>query len=238
MITVTSRYRGPARSGNGGYTCGLVAEALRQATGTTPVTVTLVAPPPLDTPMEVVVDGGGLRVVCHGAVVAEAVPGAFTGEAPGPVDGTVAAQSATRYAGLREHPFPGCFTCGPHRQPGDGLRLFPGPVADGVVAAAWVVRPEFADGSMVGAPVAWAALDCPGGWSVDLIGRPMVLGRMTGRVETVPAVGERCVVVGRCRGVQGRKAFTDSALYDTDGRLLARAEATWIAVDPEVFNAL
>jgi hypothetical protein len=57
-------------------------------------------------------------------------------------------------------------------------------------------------------------------------------------VDAVPAVGERCVVVGHARGQDGRKAFTDSALYDSSGALLAQAEATWIAVDPAVINAL
>ena len=31
--------------------------------------------------------------------------------------------------GLTSHPFPTCFACGTDREPGDGLRIFPGPVA-------------------------------------------------------------------------------------------------------------
>ena len=31
-------------------------------------------------------------------------------------------------------------------------------------------------------PLVWAALDCPGGWSAGIAGRPMVLGTMTARV--------------------------------------------------------
>lgn len=238
MITVTSRYRGPARSGNGGYTCGLLADALREATGTITATVTLLMPPPLDVPMEVRPDGDGVQLVYDGTVVAEAAPGELTRDVPGPVDHDVAAEAAARYPGLRDHPFPGCFTCGPERRPGDGLRLFPGPVAQEVVAAAWTVPAEFTVEGSVTVPVVWAALDCPGGWSVDIIGRPMVLGRMTGRVEVLPAEGQRCVVVGRCRGQHGRKTFTDSALYDADGQLLARAEATWLTVDPATFEGL
>jgi hypothetical protein len=78
----------------------------------------------------------------------------------------------------------------------------------------------------------WAALDCPGGWSADLVGRPMVLGRMTAAVDVRPAPGEPCVVVGRWLGEDGRKTFTASSAYDGEGRVLGRAQATWIAVDP------
>ena len=34
------------------------------------------------------------------------------------------------YAGLVSHPFPTCFSCGVGRDPGDGLRIFPGRVSD------------------------------------------------------------------------------------------------------------
>ena len=38
--------------------------------------------------------------------------------------------------------------------------------------------------------VAWAALDCVGGWAGDLEERPMVLGRMTARVDALPEIGD------------------------------------------------
>ncbi|HEY3542877.1 MAG TPA: ASCH domain-containing protein, partial [Gaiellaceae bacterium] len=49
-LVIAARYRGPARSGNGGYTCGLVAGLL----GGSDVEVTLRAPPPLDRPLRIV----------------------------------------------------------------------------------------------------------------------------------------------------------------------------------------
>ena len=64
----------------------------------------------------------------------------------------------------------------------------------------------------------------------------MVLGRMTARVDDLPVVGEPHVVVGEDRGQDGRKTFTASTLYDADGRVVATAEHTWIAVDPELFG--
>ena len=63
-----------------------------------------------------------------------------------------------------------------------------------------------------------------------------MLGPDDGRVRPV-AVGldEPYVVVGALLVSEGRKTFTCTALYDTDGDRLARAEHTWIAVDPARF---
>jgi hypothetical protein len=58
----------------------------------------------------------------------------------------------------------------------------------------------------------------------------MVLGRMTVAVDAVPLPGEPCVVLGRRLGDEGRKTFTASTVYDSDGRVLGRAEAVWIAL--------
>jgi hypothetical protein len=167
---------------------------------------------------------------------------------------TVARDAEASYPGLLHHPFPTCFACGVGREPHDGLRIFPGRVADapgGIgpdgqrVAASWVPDPsvaedfhEYADAvPRASLPVTWSALDCVGGWAGDLEERPMVLGRMTARIDALPVIGEAHVVVGQRRGVDGRKTFTAATLYDADDRIVARAEHTWIAVDPATFNA-
>jgi hypothetical protein len=90
--------------------------------------------------------------------------------------------------------------------------------------------------AVVSLATAWAALDCVGGWSTDLRGRPMVLGQIAARVDALPVVGEPHGVVGQERGTHGRKTFTASTLYDADGRVVARARHTWIAVDPAAFG--
>jgi hypothetical protein len=199
--------------------------------------VTLRRPPPLATPLSLRADdddpaGATLRCELDGTVVAEVTVGHFEAHAPDAVPYDVAAAAEHGYAGAVDHPFPTCFACGPDREPGDGLRLFPGPVPDrdGTVAAVWKAPSE------VGIPVVWAALDCPGGWSVLGPGRPMVLGRMTAEVFATPVGGGDYVVVGQSRGVDGRKAYTSSALFDHSGGLLARAEATWIQIDPAAVN--
>jgi hypothetical protein len=84
--------------------------------------------------------------------------------------------------------------------------------------------------------VAWAALDCVGGWAGDLTERMMVLAQITARVHTLPLIGEEHVVVGEARGREGRKTWTASSVYDADGRVLAVAEHLWIAVDAAAFR--
>jgi hypothetical protein len=243
-LTIEHRYRGPARSGNGGYTAGSLAARVPDAAGHA-VEVTLRMPPPLDTPLEVAVDGATTRLLDGDAVVAEARLVADELVAVEAVAPDVAAEAMASYAGLRKHPFPGCFACGPDREPGDGLQIFPGPVpgADDTVASLWVPHAAFAErGDLVdgvehvSAAVTWAALDCVGGWSEDLEGRPMVLGRMTARLDALPVVGEPHVVVGRRLGADGRKSFTASTLFDADGRVVATARHVWVAVDPATFN--
>ena len=51
-------------------------------------------------------------------------------------------------------------------------------------------------------------------------------------------MGEQCVITGRLDTVDERRSSTSTALYGSDGDLLARAEAIWVRVDPEVFNRL
>ncbi|MDP9317991.1 MAG: hypothetical protein M3O94_02725 [Actinomycetota bacterium] len=245
-ITVNHRFRGPATSGNGGYTAGrLAACVLRDGLGedvSTPVTVTLRRPPPLDEAMEArpgSTDADKDVEMWYGdQLVASASPGTFSSGAVDPVDFGSATAARSAYQGDTEHPFPGCFVCGPARHPGDGMRLMPGLIDTGRTACIWVPDPSLVTGddrSVVGVEFGWAALDCPGGWTSDLERRPMVLGRMTAHCVSPPRVGRPHVVVGRLLGEEGRKTFTATSLYD-DGQLVGRAEHTWIAVDPAAFN--
>ena len=63
----------------------------------------------------------------------------------------------------------------------------------------------------------------------------MVLAGMTAHVDTLPVIGEEHVLVGLACGREGRKTFTASTLYDADGRVVARAEHVWVAIDPTAF---
>ena len=259
QLRVPARFNGPPGSANGGYVGGLLALARRAARspGATPpeggaTTVTLREPPPLQVGIDLALDGDVLVATLGGALIATAGPGLMRRDPVAPVPVEVARAAEERYAGLAVHPFPACFVCGPARPAGDGMGLRPGRVGagpDAPVACTWtpvddlrsrVIAGEGTVGA--GAAVAgaaagaaaealvWAALDCPSGWAGDLENRPMVLGTFTACVDALPQAGETVVIVAAPLGGEGRKAFTASTAYDSDGRMLARAEATWIAL--------
>lgn len=250
-LLVPGRFNGPRASGNGGWTAGALAGRLAgvpadHAAPWPPVRVTLRKPPPLDVPLPVV-DGAATDADGEVVAVAEVVDREL--EPVAAVDAAAATTASASYAGLTHHPFPGCFVCGTARE--DGLRIFPGRVGEDAggrvrVAAPWTPDPSCAedwheyvdDHRRAALAITWAALDCVGGWTSDLEERPLVLGRMTARVDTLPVVGEPHVVVGGARGSEGRKTNTSSTLYDPDGRVVAVAEHVWIAVDPAAFNRL
>ncbi|MEU8657725.1 hypothetical protein [Actinoplanes philippinensis] len=220
-MRIPARFNGPPGSGNGGWCAGLFATAAGARVGGPPVRVTLRVPPPLDTGL--LLDGGVVRA--GGVLVAEVDDEADTGVPVPAVPLAEASAAARDYPGFATHPFPGCFVCGPDRAPGDGLRIFPGPLPGGRTAAPWTVPGDVAAETM------WAALDCPGGWTaISDAGRPFVLGRITATVAALPLPGDECVVVGALAGVDGRKALVDSSVYGPDGRHLAQARATWLAL--------
>jgi hypothetical protein len=227
-LAIAKRFCGPPTSANGGYFCGLVASLSPDN-----VTVRLMKPPPLDTPLDAQIQPDGGIVVHNGTeVIAQArraEPLAI--ETPVPPSYLEALDASVRYPGFTEHPFPTCFVCGPQRSRGDGLRVFAGPVnGRQVFAAPWVpdasldrgdgkVRPEFM----------WAAMDCPGCFAANKTGRgTWLLGEFTAHVDRCVHVEEPCRVVAWHIGSSGRKHEAGTALFDEDGELCGRAKAVWI----------
>jgi hypothetical protein len=147
-----------------------------------------------------------------------------------------------------EHLLPTCFVCGPARAKGDGLRIFAGPLvrqsrnASAVLAATWTPDPTLAaEDGFVAPEFLWSALDCPTGYASAYHGEsssfdqtPILLGRMSARIETRPRPGERCVIAAWEVGRDGRKRVAEAAAYGEGGALLAVARSTWIAVDRQV----
>ena len=240
MLRIAPRFRGPAQSGNGGYVAGLVGTALAAvAAPDTAPRVRLLVPPPMETDLELSVESAHATLTDGASEVAvgEAVDAETLADATiDPVAPDEALAAEAKYRGLVGHPFPGCFVCGPENA--EGLQLRPGPVGDGRTACTWHPAKDLtgSDG-LVDSVFLWAALDCPSGWAIDLEGRPSVLGQMSACVDARPHPGEPCVVMGRILAEDGRKTHTASTLYDSDGRVLARARQTWFLVDPATFNA-
>ena len=224
---IERRFRGPPQSGNGGYSCGVLAEGVSGV-----ATVTLRLPPPLDRPLTLSGDGEQSRLTDGENIVGEATRSTLDLEVPEAPGLDVAVEAARRYAGFETHPFPGCFVCGPERAPGDGLRIFPGRVGTSdVVAAPWTPDESLrgADGT-VDRRYVWAALDCPSYFGLPTA--PLaLLGRLTASIEALPEVGEPLVAIGWPIEVEGRKSFAGSALANREGEILARAAATWIEID-------
>ncbi|MEH1168587.1 hypothetical protein V6V47_24700 [Micromonospora sp. CPCC 205539] len=214
-MRIESRYNGPSGSGNGGWSAGVFASA---AGGSGPVEVTLRRPPPLETALTLT--DGEVRDPA-GELVAEVRPAGAVDAVVPPVDRATAVEAATRYPGFVEHPYPECFVCGPSRA--DGLRIFPGPLPDGRTAAPFRAPEQVTEATV------WAALDCPGGWTVLAAGRPYLLGRIAALLTALPAPDDECVVTGALIRLDGRKALVHTSLYGPDGALLGAARATWIA---------
>ncbi len=224
-IVIPHRFRGPAESGNGGYVCGRLAAFVEADV----VEVTLRQPPPLDRQLVVVREQGRARLFDSELLVAEAVAADLDLEEPAAVSWADAVSASAGYVGFQEHAFPECFVCGPAREPGDGLRVFAGPVggAEGVVAASWIA-------SEVSPEIAWAAIDCPGAFAVGVSARgETVLGRMTAHVVALPAEGECCVSIGWPLGEDGRKLYAGTAVFSEAGDVLALARQTWIVPRPD-----
>ncbi len=190
------------------------------------------APPPLEKPLDIwSIDGETLVLKDRDQEIAAATPAGLEMEIPGPVTYAAAQKAAQGYAGYRYHPFPRCFVCGPQRVAGDGLCIFPGKVADSQkVAAPWIPGADLSTGGETIEPeYVWAALDCAGAFAAG-IGpeKTLVLGQFTGAVKQPPKFGEHCVVMGWLIGIDGRKHYSGTAVYNARGELCGLGRAVWI----------
>jgi hypothetical protein len=226
-VTVPSRFNGPPSSGNGGYSCGVLAAAVDG-----PATVSLRRPVPLDQALALRHEGDG-KVCAFAAdeLIAEAVPTApLSAWEAGSVGLDEARTARERYAAPPAGEFGHCFVCGRSRH--DGFEIFTGPAQDGepldggLVASPWT-PPAWAaeeDGAVLSEFV-WAALDCPGYFALH--GADMTIAYLARQqVEILAPIrtGVEYVVVGRPLERSGRKGLAATAVLDPDGTVLAHAE--------------
>lgn len=227
-IHIAQRFNGPPGSANGGYVCGCLAE---QAGGPC-VEIRLMAPPPLETNLPLRRDNGELFALHGDHPVARArdaaLPAMTVPAAPSLAEAREAEKS---FVGFTEHAFPGCYVCGPDRD--DGLRLFPGWLRDKrAVACPWTPAQALNDGhGRVSLPQLYAALDCPGSFSLQRDpGNWVVLGSFTVQVDDAPRLGEPHVIIGWPEGRDGRKLFAGTAVFNQQGHCLAKAHAVWVQI--------
>lgn len=183
------RFCGPPGMANGGFACGSIAALHGGA-----AEVTLRLPLPLERPLAARHDGHGALLVRDGdTLLAEshsAAPVELAAQAVS-LDEARAVAGRSRY--YTDPVFPACFVCGMDRRPGDGGRIFPGPVSGRALwAAPWTPDPSVASSDRSIRPeVIWAALDCPSGLAAaeasglaqDTV---ILLGRMTVSLAGLP----------------------------------------------------
>jgi len=232
-LEIAPRFRGPPGTANGGYLAGRLAHGLAG-----PVEVTLRAPTPLATKLDVVErDDGSRALYLAGAELARAAAASLElALRPAPPAAAVA-ESAGNCRAMRTHPFPECFVCGPDRARGDGLRIFPGVVAGSdAVAALWTPDASLCDARGRVAPeFVWAALDSPSAFPLleseaSRALEPMVLGRICVALDGELRAGETASLVAWPIAQEGRRGTAGAALFRANGEPIARARATWISL--------
>lgn len=232
-LVIPDRFCGPPGSANGGYVAGLLLEFMDVSTAE----VRLSAPPRLNDPLHVSVGRDQVTLMDGATPVATARPSTMPDQRlPDlPAPDTVSAASA-RFTGFEHHGYPGCYVCGPERKPGDGLRIFAGPVdtLPGLVAAPWTPADDTADDDgRVWPRHLGAALDCPGYFSAGLDpAAPTLLGTMTLKICQLPVAGDPLTVLGWAVRSEGRKHLVDTALFSADRQIMAVARSLWITLRP------
>ena len=204
-IIINRRYCGPPNSGNGGYVCGRLARHIGDG-----AEVTLRSPPPLDSKLDVAATDEGTFELRDGATVVatgRSTSVEFARLETASFEEARAAELATPIK-PHEHPLPTCFVCGPARAAGDGLRISAGPLGrhspsgSSVFAATWIPDANLAaEDGLIAPEFLWSALDCPTGYASNYNPEsgnsertPILLGRMSARIEARPRPGERCVI--------------------------------------------
>lgn len=224
-VTVKGRFCGAPNLASGGYVAGLLGRLLDR-----PARVTLEQPVPLDRALAIERASDGALLLTDGEVtLAHAAPATLQVEPPAPVNYAEAEWASERYLGFTEHATPGCFVCGPAREWGDGLAIYPGPIPGRrLVAAPWAPDPSLFDKHGAVRPeFVWAALDCPTGFALlEAFGRHQVtLGQLTVSLLRPLPVGERFVVLGWPFAAEGQTLLGASAIFSESGELHALGSA-------------
>lgn len=227
-ITIARRFQGPPSSGNGGYSCGSLAGCIEG-----PAVVRLKSPPPLETPLQIQHDGEVARLMNGDQVVAEARPTTLDVKPPDPPSFAEALTASETYRGFEKHWYPRCFVCGPKREPGDGLCIFPGPVPGReLVASTWIPDPSLDDGNgRVRHEFIWSALDCPGGYAFPPPAQgAILLGELAVSILDEIRIGEKCIAIGWEIAHEGRKHFVGTALFNDARKCVGVGRGVWIEV--------
>lgn len=236
-ITIGDRFCGPPNSANGGYCAGKLASFLEGD-----VRVKLLAPPPLETALEVEHQGGEAKLLHQEKLVAAAEQIQLQWEEPPQLlpSATEIDAHQSQCRAFNAHPFPGCFVCGPERQPFDGLCIYPGPLGQGICGATWSPGADCigAEKEAVDLPFVWAALDCPSSFPLlepedNQRLAPMVLASLAVSINTPLRANRTYRILSWAKSVEGRKGFSRAMIFDTEDQAIAYSEALWISLNKD-----
>ena len=228
QLTIAKRFCGPNNSGNGGYSCGLLAQFVDG-----PATVRLRYPPPLDVAMHVEPEQDTWLLKHDDQVIAQAKPWQVDIAPPPPVNFATAQQAAQHYFGFQKHLYPNCFVCGTERTAGDALCIYAGAAADNLVAAPWQPHSSLCSNKNNEGEIdriyLWAAMDCPGAYTfLPRSDKAILLGELSATILRPVLAHEQCVVTGTYLQQEGRKHVVATAIYRQSGEMAAFAKGTWI----------
>lgn len=238
-VVIQRRFRGPPDSGQGGYSCGLVAARIDADCAT----VTLRKPPPLERELTIESDADGARLLDGDTLIAEGTADTLELDVPDAPSLELARHgSENTFWGQFVHPFPGCFGCGPQRDQHEAVAIWMGSVGEGerLMAGVWTPSPEFAgDDGGVTKLITWSALDCPTATGANLpTDGVSVLGRLTCRLIAPIEPDVTHTVVAWPIADDGRKHTGGTAIHAPDGTLCAYSAGLWIELrDPAAMGA-
>ncbi len=228
-VSIDPRFCGPDNSGNGGYSCGMLGQHIQG-----PSKVRLMVPPPLNTPLQIVIDGEQKLLMQGETTVGSATPCTMDVSTVPPAPTLERARAARQgYTGHLNSVYPRCFVCGTNREPHDGLCLFTGAVENSdLVACDWQPQPDLLDSDEnIKTEFIWAALDCPGFFALrEPLSREkmFLLGQLAVEVLADIPGDNPLVVYAWKERVEGRKYFSGSAIASAEGQILAHSEQVWL----------
>jgi hypothetical protein len=225
--SIPQRFNGPPASGNGGYSCGILAAHIDGA-----ARVRLHVPPPLETDFSIqAADDGSVTMYDGDTLVGTAVAAEFELDCPPAPTLQQAMEARHRSALFHTHPLPSCFVCGTERTPEDGLCLHPGPVDDwNLLACEWQPTADLLDDQgNVREEIIWSALDCPG-YNACYGEQPAMalLGELTSKILTDIPGNDSLIVYCWPLGREGRKGWGGTAIANQSGDVLAYSRSLWI----------
>lgn len=232
-VRIPTWFQGPTGSGQGGWT----AHEMEKAIGSQ-ITAAIRAPIPLETDLQVVPRGGEWHLIDPAAPdqpIMIAKP--WTPDVP--ATDAVAISDATE-AGTHfplsgaDHPVPLCFSCGLEA---DSMKIHSGPLDDGRWSTDWTV-PDWAvhDDGQVDHGSLWAAIDCAQAWYVGFAGgrRNNLTVQLAVDVTGTLVPGETYSMVAFSGDYEfdwdGRKRGACGAVFDRDGKCVARSRSFWVAI--------